>query len=322
MVKKNTKHQAKAVKASKKHSFPKGELDLESPYSLEQHKNLFSDGKIFVPIFPFGTSFDTKFYRQSAKMYKSCNKKAMANHILTIEGNERVVAVTTSDYEHWHPIISLLPDKEILKIDGLRYIAYKKQEEEEMKKKAELERNQRHSGGGGCITPESIVSVVIGGIQCTKKIKDLKKGDTVISPNGKTSIVECIISSNYDGLIYGAGDYWLTTGHPVVGLDGMWYQSHELFISTQEYQGHVFSIILEKDEYGIRAPALLVGDYQVATLAHGLHEPIIEHDFLGSEAIVNQLKSVFGEIEYDSGKIHVSFVKDIETGYISSVTRP
>jgi hypothetical protein len=226
--------------------------------------------------------------------------------------------VITSDYTHWHAIIALLPKTEILKIDGIRYEAYLKLEKEEMKKKAELERIQRQGCSGLCIIADSIVSVIIGEILFTKKVQDLQKGDIVVSDQGIFSEVECIVSSNYKGPIYGNEDCWVTAGHPVLGLDGLWKKPEDFFISNRkEYEGLVFSVILNN-----RASSLLVGEFQVATLAHGLHDPIIEHDYLGSEKIVDNLKALFSIENYNQGKLMVDIVRNTESNFISSVSPP
>jgi len=244
--------------------------------------------------------------------------KEMTKYFLTTEGFENIVAVITSDYTHWHAIIAKgLPETEILKINGIRYEAYLKLEKEEMKKKAELERIQRQGCSGLCIIAGSIVSVIIEDTPRTKKVQDLQKGDIVVS-QGIFSEVECIVSSNYKGPIYGNEDCWVTAGHPVLGQDGLWKKPEDFFISNRkEYEGLVFSVILQN-----RASSLLVGEFQVATLAHGLHDPIIEHDYLGSEKIVDDLKALFSIENYNQGKLMVDIVRNTESNFISSVSLP
>ena len=139
------------------------------------------------------------------------------------------------------------------------------------------------TGGGGCFAPGTPISVPGG----TKRIQDLKPGDTVMTPIGPATIRYVLEASTYDttqpfcqitpGLL-------ITEYHPVRNrITGKWrfpiddYPVLNLPIPT------VFNLVLDQGHI------VLVDGFECCTLAHGFKGFVIGHPFFGTDRVIEAM---------------------------------
>jgi len=128
-----------------------------------------------------------------------------------------------------------------------------------------------------------------------KRAGDVKRGDLVLTAAGTASRVQCVLrtvspSATFDLVTLPTG-LKLTPYHPV-HVDGAWQFPIDVagrVFTKNEPCDAVVSFLLED-----RAPAMLVDNTAFITLAHGLTEPVAEHEFFGTERIVDNLKQLRG----------------------------
>ena len=134
-----------------------------------------------------------------------------------------------------------------------------------------------------------------------KNASDIQKGDLIKLPNEMTGKIECVIKTiinNKIDIITLNDNLHITPYHPVK-INDQWYFPKYIENAKQcDLQcNEVFSYILTKDtrEYGL---GMIIGNYECATLGHGITGHIIEHLFFGTELVIDNLKQ---STSYETG---------------------
>ena len=140
------------------------------------------------------------------------------------------------------------------------------------------------TGGGGCFAPGTPISVP-GGL--TKRIQDLKPGDTVLTPTGIARIRYVLEASTYDTtqpFCQITPGCLITEYHPIRNpITGKWrfpaddYPVLELPIPT------VFNLVLDQGHI------VLVEGIECCTLAHGFKGFVIGHPFFGTDRVIEAM---------------------------------
>jgi hypothetical protein len=144
---------------------------------------------------------------------------------------------------------------------------------------------------GPCAHAGALVHMADGRL---KRAGDVKRGDWVQTASGGASRVQCVLrtvsrSGTFDLVTLPSG-LKLTPYHPV-HVDGKWQFPIDVARgqhSTEPCEA-VVSFLLED-----RAPAMLIENTRFITLAHGLREPVAEHEFFGTERVVDNLRTLAG----------------------------
>jgi hypothetical protein len=127
-----------------------------------------------------------------------------------------------------------------------------------------------------------------------KRAGDVKRGDLVLTASGGASRVQCVLrtvspNGKFDLVTLPTG-LKLTPYHPV-HVDGKWQFPIDVAggKKASELCDAVVSFLLED-----RAPAMVIENTSFITLAHGLQEPVAEHEFFGTERVVDNLRQLNG----------------------------
>jgi hypothetical protein len=162
---------------------------------------------------------------------------------------------------------------------------------------------------GGCFMGSCLVSIPNG----YKKIEDLRKNDIIIN-NNIESIIECIIKlrcpNNITNICHFESGLKITPWHPIK-INNEWIFPNSLIQSRPTNCAFVYNIILNNRN------SIIIHDLKCCTLAHGLQGNVIEHEFFGTEKIIQNLKTNFTN-EYDLGLIQsISIIeRNIDTDEI------
>lgn len=171
---------------------------------------------------------------------------------------------------------------------------------------------------GGCFLGSSKVHLAD---QKFKRADKLKKGDRVITGKGVVDEVECVLKTLYKGdepqNLYKVNDWLVTTAwHPIKDNTNVWkFPAETEAQQISVYTDAVYTFLLKN------RGTILIGDTECATLAHGLQGNVIEHEFLGTEVVANDMKRFNS---FDTGLVEVypeSFVRDSASGKIVALSR-
>ena len=189
---------------------------------------------------------------------------------------------------------------------------------------------RNHSGG--CVTGNAKIKMFDN---TWKSIKDLKKGDNVITITFKnniqyedTSEVECLIKTNVDKAdlvkLNQSHDFHITPYHPIIEkntFNQKWqfpinmYKNNPQKIKyniNQKCNG-LYTIIMKN-----RGSIILEDNYIYATLGHNLKDEIVKHDYFGTDTVINDLKL---DLNYNIGLVFLStkmFIRN-KTGQVCNI---
>lgn len=150
---------------------------------------------------------------------------------------------------------------------------------------------------GGCFTGDSKITMGNG---LKKKIKYVKKGDIVKTSQG-TSVVEVVVrfkcKDNLGKMVKYSDDLIISPYHPIFDeFKNKWifpvdYKNYEMVESK-----YVYDFVLKRHH------TIYVGNILACTFGHGIKGDVIEHQYFGTQQIINDLKKVKG---YKEGKINL-----------------
>jgi len=118
--------------------------------------------------------------------------------------------------------------------------------------------------------------VIITDPMTNKFVLDYKKVEHIMLTKGSMDVV----------LI---GDTKITKNHPILIQYKTWHQPFEMSQSYINTPTDMYSFAFEKTEHGRPVAVLLNDNLHACTLAHGLTDNVIEHDFYGTERVINWL---------------------------------
>jgi len=120
-----------------------------------------------------------------------------------------------------------------------------------------------------------------------KQCQDIKKDDLVVSSNGTVSKVICVIKSlckgNKADLVELQGGLLVTPWHPV-RIGNVWKFPADIGVTKQRDCPAVYNFVLESGH------VMIINDIECVTLGHGLKEPVVDHDYFGSDRVVSDLR--------------------------------
>jgi len=167
-----------------------------------------------------------------------------------------------------------------------------------------------HDRGGGCFSGECLVSMADGS---KKRVDSLTKGDIVAVPGGTTASVRCVWQTVFeDGLTELSvlpGGLRITPWHPV-RVRGEWRFPQDLSPAYESACDAVYSFLLDQGH------VVLINGIECVGLAHGFNEPVVAHDFFGSDRIAQELASLPG---WDEGLVSLKggcLLRDANTGLV------
>lgn len=168
--------------------------------------------------------------------------------------------------------------------------------------------------GGVCFTGDNYVYLKFENEIYKDKIENIKKDDLVgidFDKDGKLIFdkIECIIKTDFTKYDNGKTNICkisidqennkflnISPLHPII-KDNKWIHPKDLVKPILTECNYVYSFLLKNRNN------IIVNDIKCSTLAHGIIGNVIEHDYFGSEKIVNDLKKLKG---WDNGIITIT----------------
>lgn len=145
-----------------------------------------------------------------------------------------------------------------------------------------------NSSANPCFHGNAVVQMADGSF---KNVKDVAKGDLVMSLNRKSAQVLCVVKTHCEGnralLVELPGGLLVTPFHPVQ-QNGKWV--HPLNVApVQEHACNaVYSFVLASEH------TMLINDVACVSLGHNFEGEVVGHPYFGSQLVVEDLKKMKG----------------------------
>lgn len=152
--------------------------------------------------------------------------------------------------------------------------------------------NTFNNAYGGCFGGHGIVSMYNNRV---KYVKDLVKGDKL--HNG--AVIECVVTFA-DCIVQkmtSLNDLVITQWHPIY-VANTWKFPADYEPRAEKYMEHkVYTFILDKNHM------IQINGIDACTLGHNFKGPVIEHEFYGTDVVVNDLKKF---AHYYEGRVELT----------------
>ena len=143
--------------------------------------------------------------------------------------------------------------------------------------------------GGGCIAGNCVVSMGDG---TTKLVRNIQKGDKVMTSNGKVSEVACVLVTKVNKVIEMVNMHQglsITPYHPIK-INGEWKFPVTVAPPVKQFVPEYFNFVLEEN-----SPSMIVNGVECIGLGHGLTDnEVVAHDYLGTAKVIEDLKTMQG----------------------------
>jgi hypothetical protein len=142
-----------------------------------------------------------------------------------------------------------------------------------------------YNSSGGCFLQGTPIKVLGTEEVCYIDVASVVPGTTVITHKGLAS-VKCVVKIKYNGPICRIGSTAVTEYHPVFFTDEQWIYPGESdkFCKEDVKDVYVYDFILDKYH------TVKLFDLYAVTLNHSFTKPVVQHDYFGSERVVEDLK--------------------------------
>jgi hypothetical protein len=164
------------------------------------------------------------------------------------------------------------------------------------------------SSQGICFGPDTELRI-IDGSGWSRPMKDLKKGMHLSSTNGMTTI-QCVVVSPATEMI-NIGGFWVSKKHPLKKHLGDWAHAETFPHDPKDIQVQkCYNLVLESGHI------VYVNGYEAVTLGHSKKGGIVEHDYLGSNKIIEDLKKSDG---WEKGLVEIKALKRDNNGFVCGI---
>jgi hypothetical protein len=159
-----------------------------------------------------------------------------------------------------------------------------------------------NDASGGCCAHDSLITTD----KFSKKlVQDLRKGDRLITVNGHNLIsseIECVVRTTCPGskaLLVQVGSLKITPYHPIIH-EGLWAFPIHIADNVVDVMKCPFLYTFVIRNRG----SVVVDDHIFSTLGHGLSGDVIEHEFFGTDNVIQDLKIIPG---YEEGLVCLEY---------------
>jgi Mg-chelatase subunit ChlD len=171
--------------------------------------------------------------------------------------------------------------------------------------------------GNPCFTSNCTVEMLDG---TKKNINKLLKGDIIKCDNGYDE-VECLIGTTTSHktiqIVKFSNDLEITPWHPIK-INGVWRFPQDIGTPIGVNIPMVYNLVMKNRK------SVIINDTVCCTLGHNIKGSIIEHDYYGTERVINDMSKISG---WDIGTITIHTCleeKDIDSnhtiGLVSEIT--
>jgi hypothetical protein len=151
----------------------------------------------------------------------------------------------------------------------------------------------------------------------TKLVKEITKGDLVMTTIGHVSVtyvVKTLCTNSRSDLVTFNDGLVITPWHPV-NVNGKWTFPKDLGQVVNLHCDELYSFALDKHHI------MLINNVECICLGHNFTGPVIEHEYFGTDKIINDLK----ELDDGTGLIEITakyILSDPITGMINKLKKP
>ena len=152
-----------------------------------------------------------------------------------------------------------------------------------------------------------------------KKIKDIKKGDTVLDIDGNYNKVVCVVKyinkDNKTNLVELNSGTLITPWHPVLNNNNEWIFPFTIGKLIKEYQTkYVYNLILDKGH------TIIVNSDICVTLGHNINTNfVVSHQYFGTDKVINDLQKKDG---FNDGLVYIysdNIIRSSETDRVIKI---
>ena len=159
---------------------------------------------------------------------------------------------------------------------------------------------------GGCFHPDACVVMSDGSI---KPVGQLCKGDMVSCGDSRVASVRCVVWSLGRFQMVNVDGFSLTSTHPVRNPDSTrheWVHPEQIASNRSEHN-RVVNLLLDSHHEIVGACGRdQLSRLMCCTLAQGFNDEVVEHRYLGTEAVVRDLEQIAG---FHTGVVYVTFTR-------------
>ena len=159
---------------------------------------------------------------------------------------------------------------------------------------------------GGCFHPDSCVFMSDGRI---RPVGQLRKGDVVSCGNSRVASVRCVVWSVGRFQMVSIDGFSLTSTHPVrnPGSTRREWVHPEQIASNRSEHNRVVNLLLDSHHEIVGACGPDQSSKLVCcTLAHGFEDAVVQHCYLGTDAVARDLEQIPG---FQTGVVGVTFTR-------------
>jgi Mg-chelatase subunit ChlD len=150
-------------------------------------------------------------------------------------------------------------------------------------------------------------------------IKHIRKGMFLVSQD-VVATVQCLVVSQPTEMVQigGKGGFWVSKKHPLLDKQGkvpQWVHAESMLHGESIYRFQCYNLVLDTGHV-VSAITDDGKEFEGVTLGHGKTGGIVEHDYLGTNRIVDDLKKCKG---WESGYIQLKGLKRNNNGHICGI---
>jgi hypothetical protein len=159
---------------------------------------------------------------------------------------------------------------------------------------------------GGCFHPDAYVFMSDGR---TKPVGQLRKGDMVSCGDSRVASVRCVVWSVGLFQMVSIDGFSLTSTHPIrnpYSIRREWVHPKQIASNRSEHH-RVVNLLLDAHHEIVGACGHDKSSKLVCcTLAHGFDDAVVQHSYLGTDAVVRDLEQIPG---FQTGVVDVTFTR-------------
>lgn len=141
-----------------------------------------------------------------------------------------------------------------------------------------------YNSSGGCFLGGTLIKALGEDEVCYMDVASVTPGTMVVTHDGMAT-VKCVLKLKYSGPICRIGSTAVTEFHPVFFNDEQWVYPGECDKFRKEHVNDVYVYDFVLDQYH----TVKLFNLYAVTLNHGFTEPVVQHDYFGTERVVNDL---------------------------------
>lgn len=148
--------------------------------------------------------------------------------------------------------------------------------------------------GGGCFGPDAIFSLSNGEKKYAHQILFGDEIEVVVNGQRVFDAIKCVVKTHITGKLLTIShlkNLQITPWHPIkLHENDKWNFPENLWKEfSSDFTGHVYNFVMSQTQGQVHS--IIVNEIECAALGHNLEEPVVQHDYWGTERVIQKLKS-------------------------------